>query len=192
LIPCQSKGFWITLAISTALLLITANHYFRVMTSAFKEDMGNGVVIYADEYVKTGNWVFNCRNSRLISRTPLSTPLAELESTKKLSIGDMFYLKNSDKQPALNALTATIETRDWYKNLRYLYSALDEDSNLNSHMFYLITQHAGRSWAVEVDQLIDYSGKSRFEVYATPYDAETYVDHAKALQIAAKSCPAPQ
>lgn len=188
----QNKLIWLILAVLSLLIITLSYREIKSMTSVYKQDFGNGVITYADEYVRTGNWVFNCRNSRLISRTPLPTPLAELESTKKLAIGDMFYLKNSDKQPALNAITATTGTRDWYKNLRYLYSALDEDSNLNSHIFYLTTQHAGRTWAVEVDQLIDHSGRSKFKVYATPYDAETYVDHAKALQMAAKSCPVPQ
>ncbi|MGN7744121.1 hypothetical protein ACTJKT_29580 [Pseudomonas sp. 22526] len=187
----RSKGFWIAFTIISPLLLIAANYGFKVMTSVYKTDLGNGVVIYADDYVKTGRWVFDCEYSRLISREPLPVPLSELESAGRLTIGNAF-LKEVDEQPAKEALRAVTGIRDWYKNLRYLYSALDESSDLNSHAFYLVAQHAGRSWAVEVDRSISYYGKSSFTVTAEPYDPKTYVDYAKALQAAIKSCPAPQ
>jgi hypothetical protein len=188
----RSKVTWIAVGLSFPLILIWGYHEIKAMSSIYKQDFGNGVIIYADEYVRTGDWVFDCKNSRLISRIPLPVPLAELESAKKFTTGNLFYLKDTDKQPAKDALKEITETRDWYKNLRHLYSALDEDSNLNSHMFYMITSYAGRKWAVEVDQLIDYVGSSRFKIYATPYDVETYVDYAKALKAAANSCPKPQ
>lgn len=187
-----NKSQWISIGTLSIAITLWSYHEIKFMKNAYKQDFGNGVIVYADEYVKTGNWVFDCKNSRLISRTPLPAPLTELESAKKFIIGNMFYLKEPDKKIARDALSAATEGHDWYKSLRYLYSALDEDSNLNSHMFYLITQHADRTWAVEVDQLIDHDGRSRFKLYATPYDAETYVDYAKALQAAQKSCPKPQ
>jgi hypothetical protein len=91
------------------------------------------------------------------------------------------------KEPAKEALRAITGIR-----VRYHYSALDENSDLNSHEFYLAAQHAGRTWAVVVDQSISYYGKSSFSVTAEPYDPKTYVDYAKALQAATKSCPVPQ
>lgn len=188
----QNKGLWIVLAIFSPLLLTWGYYELKAMTSVYKQDFGNGVVVYADNYVKTGRWVFDCNYSRLISREPLPVPLSELESAGKLTIGNMFYLKDSDKQPAKEALSAITGIRGWYKGLRYLYSALDENSDLNSHAFYLIAQHAGRAWAVEVDQSIGHDGKSTFKITATPYDPETYVDYAKALLAAGKSCPVPQ
>ncbi len=187
----RSKTFWVATAIFTPLLLVASYYGFKVMTSEYKTDLGNGVVIYADDYVKTGRWVFDCEYSRLISREPLPVPLSELESAGKLTIGNAL-LKEVDEQPAKEALRAITGIHDWYKNLRYLYSALDESSDLNSHAFYLVAKHAGRSWAVEVDQSIGYDGESHFTVTIEPYDPETYVDYAKALQAAAKSCSAPQ
>ena len=187
----RSKACWIATAIFFPLLLVASYYGFKVMMSVYKTDLGNGVVIYADDYVKTGQWVFDCEYSRLISREPLPVPFSELENVGKLSIGNAF-LKEADEQPAKEALNAITSTRDWYKNLRYLYSALDENSDLNSHAFYLVAQHAGRSWAVEVEQSISHDGKSHFTVAIAPYDADIYVDYAKALQAAAKSCPAPQ
>ncbi|WP_371369018.1 hypothetical protein ACA097_05595 [Pseudomonas sp. QL9] len=188
----QNRRFWTALAIISPLLLIFGNYKLNTMMSEFKQDFGNGVVVYADKYVKTGRWVFDCNNSRLISREPLPAPISELESAKELAIGNMFYLNSSDQQRSQEVLRAIVGMPGWYKNLRYLYSALDEDSDLNSHMFYFVTQYAGQPWAVEVDQSIGHNGKSSFEVTARPYAPETYVDYTKALQAAAKSCPAPQ
>ena len=187
----RSKTFWIATAILSPLLLVASYYGFKIMTSVYKTDLGNGVVIYADEYVKNGRWVFDCEYSRLISREPLPVPLSELESAGKLTIGNAL-LKEVDEQPAKEALRAITGIRDWYKNLRYLYSALDENSDLNSHAFFLVAQHAGRPWAVEVDQSIGYDGKSSFKVTAEPYDPETYTDYAKAMQQARVSCPVPQ
>ncbi len=187
----RSKACWIATAIFLPLLLIASYYGFKVMMSVYKTDLGNGVVIYADDYVKTGRWVFDCEYSRLISREPLSVPFSELENVGKLTIGNAL-LKEIDEQPAKEALNVITSTRDWYKNLRYRYSVLDENSDLNSHAFYLVAQHAGRSWAVEVDQSIGHDSKSHFTVTIEPYDADIYVDYAKAIQAAAKSCPAPQ
>ncbi len=188
----RSKGFWIAFAIFSPLLLIAANYGFKLMTSVYKKDLGNGVVIYADDYVKSGLWVFDCKYRRLISREPLPAPLAELDAVGKLTIGNMYALSEGDQSLAKEAIRSIAGIPEWYKDLRYLYSGLDEYSDLRYHTFYLMAKHAGRTWAVEVDQSIGYDGKSNFKVTATPYDPETYVDYAEALQAAAKSCPAPQ
>tara|TARA_R110001599_G_scaffold229825_1_gene429045 strand:- start:172 stop:744 length:573 start_codon:yes stop_codon:yes gene_type:complete len=186
----RSKVFWIAFAILSPLLLFGANYGIKVMTSVYKTDLGNGVVIYADDYVKSGRWVFDCQYSRLISREPLPVPFSELENAGRLTIGNAF-LKEIDEQPAKEALRAITGTQDWYKSLSYLYSALGETSDLSSHAFYLVANHGGRAWAVEVNQLTSHA-KPNFTVTIEPYDPETYVDYAKALQAAAKSCPIPQ
>ncbi|MEO4046757.1 hypothetical protein AAFN46_06665 [Pseudomonas sp. CAU 1711] len=188
----RSKGFWIAFAIFSPLLLIAANYGFKVMTSVYKTDMGNGVVIYADDYVKTGRWVFHCGRSRLISREPLPVPLAALERANKLTIGDMYSLSGADELLAKAAIREITAMPDWYKSLRYRYSVLGENSELNSHVFDLLAKHDGRTWALRVWQEIGYDGESSFDITAEPYDPETYVDYAKALQAAAKSCPVPQ
>ncbi|UCR86110.1 hypothetical protein [Pseudomonas chlororaphis] len=188
----QNKGVWIALAIFSPLLLIWGYYELKTMTSVYKQDYGNGVVVHADKYVKTGSWVFDCEYSRLISREPLPIPLSELESAGKLTIGNMFFLKDSDREPAKEALRAITGIRDWYKSLRYLYSSLDENSDLNTHVFDLLAKHEGRQWALKVRQRLDHQGKSSFRITAEPYDPETYMDYAKALQAAAKSCPGPQ
>lgn len=188
----RSKTFWIATAIFSPLLLVASYYGFKMMTSVYKTDFGNGVVIYADDYVKTGRWVFDCDYSRLISREPLPIPVAELEQANKLTISDMYELSDANVKLAKVAIRAITAMPDWYKSLRYLYSSLDESSDLNTHVFDLLAKHDGQQWALRVRQNLDYSGKSSFKVTAEPYDPETYMDYAKVLQAAAKSCPVPQ
>lgn len=188
----RNKGFWIAFSIFSPLLLIGANYGIKLMTSVYKTDLGNGVVIYADDYVETGRWVFDCDYSRLISREPLPVPIAALERSGKLTIGKMYALNDLDEEQAKKAIRAITTMPDWYKSLRYLYSSLGESSDLRTHVFDLLAKHDGRQWALRVRQNVDYSGESNFKITAEPYDPETYVDYAKALQAAAKSCPAPQ
>lgn len=188
----RSKAFWITFAIFSPLLVLGANYGIKVMTSIYKTDLGNGVVIYADDYVKSGRWVFDCEYSRLISRQPLPVPIAELERAEKLTIGTMDVLDEADKKLAKEVIRAVTAMSNWYKSLRYLYSGLDESSDLRAHDFDLIVEHNGKPWAVLVSQWVGYDGQSSFNISAQPYDPETYVDYAKALQAAAKSCSVPQ
>lgn len=162
------------------------------MTSAYKQDHGNGIIVYADDYVKTGKWVFDCNNSRLISREPLPIPISELEKSGRLTIGDMYDLIGADREQAKAAIKAFTKVNGWHEKLHYLYSALNTSSSLNLHVFYLLGKHHDRSWALRVNQWIDGNNRSSFEITADPYDPETYIDYAKALQSAAKSCAVPQ
>lgn len=188
----RNKDFWIAFAIFFPLLLLVANYGFKVMTSVYKKDLGNGVVIYADDYVKTGRWVFDCEYSRLVSREPLPVPVEELEEVSQLSIGDMYLLDATDKKLAEAAVKAITSKPNWYESLCYLYSSLNEYSVLNTHIFDLLDTHEDRVWALRVRQSLKNNGESSFKITATPYDPETYVDYTKALQAAAKSCPVPQ
>lgn len=161
------------------------------MTSIYKQDFGNGLVIYADDYVKTGRWVFDCEYSRLISRVPLPVPVAELQQSGKLTIGPMYALSNVDEMQAIEAIKEITKIEGWYTKLRYRYSALDESSNLTFHDFDLFARHDGRLWALTVSQWL-HRNRSSFKITAEPYDPEHYMDHAKMLKVAAASCPTPQ
>lgn len=187
----RSSIFWIITIIFLPPLLVAIHYGFRIMTSVYKTDFGNGVVIYADDYVETGKWVFDCGYSRLISREPLPAPIAELEKYGSLTIGEMYYLSDADKASAKAAIRAITKLDGWYKKMLYLYSGLGENNDLNVHVFDLFGRHNGQAWALKVWQRLD-SGKSSFMVIAEPYDPETYMDHSKVLQTAAKSCPVPQ
>lgn len=163
-----------------------------MMASVYKTDMGNGVVIYADDYVKTGHWIFHCGRSRLISRKPLPVPVMALEQAKKLNIGNMYALSDADEKLARQAIQSITTASGWYKSLRYRYSVLGENSELNSHVFDLLAKYEGRMWALRVWQEIGYDGESSFDITAEPYDPATYVDYAKAMEEAASSCSVPQ
>jgi hypothetical protein len=175
-----------------ALPLLVASYYgLKIMSSVYKTDLGNGVVIYADDYVSSGRWVFYCNKSRLISRQPLPTPIAELEQAGRITIGDMYYLSDIDEAQAKEAIKTITGIEQWYKKLHYRYSVLGENSELKIHVYNAFVPHNGRSWALKVWQWLDQD-KSSFEISAEPYDPETYMDYAKSLQAAAKSCPVPQ
>ncbi|WP_397449985.1 hypothetical protein [Pseudomonas sp. NA-150] len=184
----RSKEFWIASVIFAPLLLLGVNYGVKVMTSVFKKDLGNGVVIYADDYVKSGLWVFDCKYRRLISRKPLPVPIAELVNSEKLPVQSIYILDKRDEVLAKEVVRKVTEVSNWYQELSYLYSVLGENSELSSHTFYLITRHEGRLWAVEIDQEIRY-GRSHFSASARPYDPYTYVDYPKALMSALTTCP---
>ena len=174
------------------LSLMTVTYYgFNQMTSPYKTDQGNGIVIYADDYVASGKWVFYCNTSRLISREPLPAPLAELKENGKLTTGTMYALSHADEMQAIEAIKEITKIEGWYTTLRYRYSALDESSNLTVHDFDLFARHDGRLWALTVSQWL-HRNRSSFKITAEPYDPEHYMDHAKMLKVAAASCPTPQ
>ena len=188
----QNKNLWAVIILFSPLLMVAANYGLKIMTSVYNRDFGNGVVVYADDFVKTGKWVFDCSNSRLISRQPLVAPLAEIVESGELTIGGMYYLSDADKAQAKLAIKAITGIEDWYKKLSYRYSYVGSDSNLSLHAFDLLAWHEGRRWALNVDQWLDSENRSSFEIIAEAYDPETYMDYAKSLQAAAKSCPVPQ
>lgn len=188
----RSKNLWATVILFSPLLLVAANYGLKIMTSVYNRDFGNGVVVYADDFVKTGKWVFDCSNSRLISRQPLAVPLAKLEEFGPPTIDAMYYLKENDREQAKIAIMAITEVNGWYNKLSYSYSSLSENSKLNLHIFGFLASHDGRQWAFKVWQWVDIRDGSRFEITAKPYDPETYMDYARSLQAAAKSCPVPQ
>jgi len=192
LIFYRSKNFWAAMIMLSPLLLVAANYGFKIMTSVYNRDFGNGVVVYADDFVKTGKWVFDCSNSRLISRQPLAAPIAELEESGMLTIGRMYALSDADEAQAKIAIWAITRVEGWYKKPYYRYSRLGENSELYLHVYDLLANHDGRQWALSIEQLLDSRNGSRFEITAEPYDPETYMDYAKSLQAAVKSCAVPQ
>lgn len=192
MISYQSKGFWVAFIIFFPLILIIARYEFKVMTSAYKNDLGNGVVIYADDYVKTGRWIFDCNRSRLIIREPLAVPIDDFEKSTKITTGKMYTLSKPSIEKAEEFIKSITTTPEWYRNLHYRYSVLGENSDLSSHLFGLISSYEGKQWTFKVWQEVGHDGNSSFEITAEPYDPETYVDYSKALQAAAKSCPKSQ
>ncbi len=162
------------------------------MTSVYKTDYGNGMVIYADDYVNSGRWVFDCRYTRLISRERLPAPLEELSALEAVPIGRMYFMDNLEAAFTKAAVEAITARPDWYKDLQYVYSGLEEFTGIRTHKFFLVADYAGHQWAVEVSQNLWSRGKYRFDIRGRRYDPETYVDYNKAFKAAVTSCPAPQ
>ncbi len=173
-------------------MLLMGNYGLNVVFSVYNTDLGNGVVIYGDQYVKSGRWVFDCKYSRAISRKHLPAPLTELSALEKLNLGEMYFLNRRDVPFAKEAITAITAVPEWYKDLQYIYSGVGENSKIGSHKFFVLANYAGVTWAVEVSESLRLSGSSRFVLTGRPYNPETYVDHTKAIEVAVKSCPAPQ
>ncbi|WP_175651594.1 hypothetical protein [Pseudomonas sp. Marseille-P9899] len=110
----QDKGLWIAVAIFSPLLLLAVNYGIKVMTSVYKKDLGNGVVIYGDDYVKTGEWVFDCKYARVITRERerVAVPFAELGKLDVITVGTMYYLNKQDVvsvREVINTITARPE-----------------------------------------------------------------------------------
>jgi len=183
-----------TIAVFFVFIVLTIWAYFeyRSMTSIFKTDLGNGVVIYADDYVKSGNWVFDCDYSRLISRPPLPPPFDHLKQKIPPKTLSIFPLSPTDKAIAKELIQKLAKESQWHQDLRYLYSGIGENSELSQHWFYTTTEYENRIWAIYLIQAVENEERSRFYILATPYDPETFVDYEKAMQQAKASCPTPQ
>ena len=188
----QSKKPWVAIAVFSPLVILLVNHGLKVIFSVYNTDLGNGVVIYGDEYVKSGRWVFDCKYSRAIGRERLPAPLSEIGDVKEFAFGQLLYFDGRDVASAKDAVVAVTSVPDWYKDLQYAYSGVGENSKIGIHKFFVVADYASRRWAIEVFQSLRSNGNSRFVLTGRPYDPETYVDYTKAFDAAVKSCPAPQ
>ncbi|MBB4864394.1 hypothetical protein HNP46_003258 [Pseudomonas nitritireducens] len=188
----RNKVVWAFFIVLSPFLYIAARYGVQSMTSVYQTDFGNGVVIYADEYVNSEKWVFDCRFSRLISRKPLAAPVDALQRAESMTIEDMPGSADEERRVAKEVIRSVTAIPEWYLRMKYVYSSLSDDSEIDGHLFDLIALHQGQKWAVRVRQRIGYSGDSSFKIRAQPYDPETYVDYAKALEAAYGSCEKPQ
>ncbi len=178
------------MGIGLIVILVPASRWISYYTTPFKLYNGMSGTTYAGQYVKTGKWVFDCNNGRLISRTPLPPPLAALRKIKLPIESLMIHSLNSADRAVATQLINTLHPDD-YKSLRYRFSAQNDDSVVWQHNYYLIKHHAGRDWVIEINQF-SWSKSDSFVAEAIPYDAAQYVDHPKAQSAAVVSCPAPQ
>lgn len=186
----RNRALWAAIIASSPLLILAGVYGYSMATSVYKTDFGNGMVIYGDSYVKSGRWVFDCKRSLVINRERehLPVPFKELAEQERIRVGKT-YRDSASVKDAIRSITASPE---WFRGLTYVYSGLGESGGINVHKFFLLAEHEGVMWALEVYQFISLIGKSRFYVFGKRYDPETYVDYDKAFEAAVKSCPAPQ
>lgn len=182
-----------THSISSAFFLI----YYEVkfMTSAYKTEREHGIIIYADNYVKSGIWVYDCDFARLISRTPYPPPTEDPATAKEFNVGrGILHLRPEHRGPAAEAIAHLTAQPSWHLNLRYVFSGLDHRGDLSTHVFQTVIEHDGGKWGLHITQFypaLDGSSRS-YWVRIRPYDPDNHLDYDKAFKAALESCPVPQ
>lgn len=183
----SSRKIKVLAALAVLILAPVAYFGYQKMTSIYKTDFGNGTVIYADKYVQSGQWAYDCETTRLVSREPIPFPVVALEAKGKLDISTS-GLFGADVDAAKAVIRATTARDDWSNALAYLYSSLNEYSDLNGHYFGMVTEYAGAAWTITVRQNDDFEGGSKFTISAKAYSPGDHIDHRKALTLAEASC----
>lgn len=188
----RSKKLWVLGVIFFPPLLLIGLYQLKVITSVYKTNSGISGFIYADRFVKTGEWVFDCDYARLIKREPISVPVTELEDVRNLPIKPVSYGAFSEQEQA--AITAITGSDGWQRGLRYLSSGFRSDllpgfdEYVNAHYFHRMDTYAGQQWELKVIQRINAKRPSRFELTIRPSHPNHYVDHDVALKRALTSC----
>ena len=59
--------------------------------------MGNGIIIYGDRYVDSGDWLFNCELGSLVSRIPLPVPADQLKNTSSFETETTIHVREKQK-----------------------------------------------------------------------------------------------
>jgi hypothetical protein len=115
----RKKRIGLTLALTYILFLPYDNDYTT--------DWGNGVVIVADRYVKSGEWVYNCARWHLVSKTPRPFPTEHFMKSKYIKID---YDKSSPKErdTAKDFINDTLKKENWHESLHYVDTYIDESS----------------------------------------------------------------
>lgn len=188
----QNKKLWWAASACLPAILMASQYGFLKLKSIYKTDQGNGVVIHADEYVNSGKWVFHCGTLRIISREPLPAPIRQIGQIEKMTLGTMYYPSKAEEEQARSAIRAITSIDGWYHKVLYRYSSLDEEGRIMAHNYDLIARHNGQLWALNVSQWLGNNNSFRFKIRVEPYDPDTYMDHARMLRAAAKSCPISQ
>ncbi|WP_152623829.1 hypothetical protein [Pseudomonas sp. PI1] len=186
----RSSIFALTLILSTAVLW--AYIEYKAMNSKFNQDMGNGIIIYGDHYIDSGDWLFNCELGSLVSRIPLPVPADQLKNTSSFETETTIHVREKQKNTAKLVIQYITKKPEWYMGLHYRNSILSESSKLLFHTFQLITDYEGEAWEIYLFQDLAPRSHSQFSIGAKPHDPATFIDHEKAIQQARASCPTPQ
>ncbi len=104
-------------------LLVLGVLVYPMKPSYYKTDMGNGITVYADAYVNSGEWVYHCEKIYRVSRTPRLFPVQHFLENARLSTGPI-WLSPEQSRNALALIQTLTQTPDWYIPLRYASSGL--------------------------------------------------------------------
>jgi hypothetical protein len=163
--------------------VLEVNHYTT--------DWGNGVIIQADKYVRSGAWVYDCKGSFLISRIPRDILLENLVDRSKIET-NLTHLPSEKKKFAEELIKAYLAAPNWHQNLRYTRTNLYEDSRIADHDFEATTRHKEISWKLILSQPDKLEKDNRYLITATPHDPASHKTYETLLKEARVSCPKPQ
>lgn len=172
-----------SLAIGSLIVIFQKNDYTT--------DYGNGVTVYADRYVNTGEWVYNCKRSFLVSRVAKVFPSEHFKSEGEISIGPILLYPHKELI-AKAFISAVIADKDWHAKLEYVKTGIDETSSLSDHYFQFTTDYEGSLWTISVGHPHDLNRDNEYSITAKPYDPATHMTHESALRESRISCPKPQ
>jgi hypothetical protein len=181
----MNKIIFITHALALACILIVIRGH------DYTTDWGNGIITVADKYVASGEWVYDCKKVLLISRSPRIFPEKFFINNGKLDIGTMF-LRPEIRTVAERIIEEVTKTPEWYRNLKYTRSTLDEYSNIARHYFGTTIDHHHIQWTINVAQPDELGYENTYYISAEPNNPERHKPHNEWLQTAKKSCPKPQ
>jgi hypothetical protein len=154
-------------------------------------DWGNGVIIQAEKYVRSGAWVYDCKGSFLISRIPKDILLENLVDRSKIET-NLTHLPSEKKKFAEELIKAYLATPNWHQNLRYTRTNLYEDSRIADHDFEATTRHKEISWKLILSQPDKLEKDNRYLITATPHDPASHKTYETLLKEARVSFPKPQ
>ena len=164
-------------------LLLTPAHYTT--------DMGNGVTLVADKYVNTGRWVYHCQDIYLVKRKIMPFPTDEFIKQGRVLPG-LILLDPEQKKVANTVINELIKEENWHAQLRYAFSDINEQDDIQSHLFWRATHHKNTTWVIWVRQSLASTRLHNYYISALPYDPATHMTHQRALNKALISCPKPQ
>lgn len=157
----------------------------------YTTDLGNGVTIVADKYVNSGDWVYHCKNFYLTKRIPVPFPAQDFVEKGKVLPG-IILLSPEKKVIAANLIDSLINTEGWYRELQYSFSNINEQDNIQSHLFWLAIEYENTAWIVWLRQSLASTRLHNYYISANPYDPATHRTHESALHESRNSCPKPQ
>lgn len=172
-----------TVVIGSLIVILQENDYTT--------DYGNGVTVYADRYVKSGEWVYHCKRSFLVSRVARVFPSEHFRTEGKISIGPI-WLHPHRELIAKAFISAVMADEKWYARLTYVKTGITDISRISNHHFQITTDYEGSLWTILVGQPHDLNNDNDYWITAKPYDPATHITHETALNEARSSCSKPQ
>lgn len=172
-----------TIALGYILSTLLPEHYTT--------DWGNGVIIHADKYVNSGEWIYNCKQSFLVSKIPRSPPTEDaLRGWQPSALIES--LPRDRKAATLELISATTSKKNWHHHLRYTFTGIYENSKISAHYFEMTTYHKANLWTLQVRQLHAPDEDKPYSINASLHNPNRHKPHNELVEEARLSCATPQ